>query len=237
MWQEVRRLVGIRDVPTVIVDYERAAFNAVNSVFGQHEVGGCFFHFKAAMWRRLQELGLERRYCEDEGFRGRFCTLGGLAFVPPQYVVAAFEQMRPEFPHEEQAFLAYFEATWIVERRVRIRKNPMFPLDMWSVHARFLHHQALITNACENWHRVWRHEVHHGCTHPGMEEFLKGLTRAHTVCLNHAGSVAAAGMPRELPRETAQRLHKVQQCVHDFYASGEALRLAREAGKTWKHIG
>ena len=76
------------------------------------------FQFKAVGWRRMQKLWLERRYRADGDFRGRPCTLRGLAFVLAQYVVAAFELARQEFPQEEQASVACLGATWGRERRI-----------------------------------------------------------------------------------------------------------------------
>ena len=47
---------------SIMIDFERAAFNALTQNFPNAEIQGCFFHFGQAIWRHIQALGLQQRY-------------------------------------------------------------------------------------------------------------------------------------------------------------------------------
>jgi hypothetical protein len=64
---------------TLLTDFEKASFAAAQEQFGL-SLGGCFFHFKQAVHRHLQELGLQEKKCEH-GTHDPQCTSSG-ARVP-----------------------------------------------------------------------------------------------------------------------------------------------------------
>ena len=53
---------------SVITDLEKAAMNAFREVFPEKETSLCFFHFSQAIWRKVQQNGLQLRYGEDADF-------------------------------------------------------------------------------------------------------------------------------------------------------------------------
>ncbi|KAF0722630.1 MULE domain-containing protein [Aphis craccivora] len=53
---------------TIMVDFEKAAMNAINYEFPETEVKGCFFHFSQCIWRQIQDAGLQTRYKDDVTF-------------------------------------------------------------------------------------------------------------------------------------------------------------------------
>ena len=74
------------DHPTILLDFEKAAFNAWAECVGDYNLGGCFFHFKQCLHKRVQELGLQAKYCTNVDFRIRVSSLGALAFLPVHQV-------------------------------------------------------------------------------------------------------------------------------------------------------
>jgi len=48
-----------------MIDYKRAALNAIEAEFNGTEVKGCFFHMSKCIWRHVQELGLQTTYQND----------------------------------------------------------------------------------------------------------------------------------------------------------------------------
>ena len=155
-WNFVFEFVGHRHVPpTILLDFERAAFNAVCKQVGNEGVAGCWFHFRQAVHRNLQILGFTTKYAEDGGFRLRVHKLAGLAFLPELDVPLASDVLCGEFMPDEQPLVAYFQATWVgvKHRRGAGRKAPKFPVQLWNVHGRVMEDQMLTTNAAETWHR------------------------------------------------------------------------------------
>ena len=50
---------------SVLVDYERAAVNALQNAFPQTNVKGCFFHLSQNIYRKVQSNGLQEQYASD----------------------------------------------------------------------------------------------------------------------------------------------------------------------------
>jgi hypothetical protein len=48
----------------ILTDFEKAAMNAVSTIFPDARLHGCRFHLGQSWWRRIQELGLSEVYKE-----------------------------------------------------------------------------------------------------------------------------------------------------------------------------
>lgn len=160
---------------TIMTDFELAAINCFRTEFPQASQRGCFFHHNQCIWRRVQALGLQQRYQDDEVFALQVRMLPALAFVPPDDVIRAFTILTDGnyLPGELDQVVSYFESTWIGQRqRGNRRRQPMYPVQLWncydSVRNRKLKNNksyklkdndVLIlelgktNNSCEGWHR------------------------------------------------------------------------------------
>ena len=49
-----------------MVDYEAAIWQALKSVFPDASLKGCVFHFIQAIWKKVQEVGLQTAYNEKK---------------------------------------------------------------------------------------------------------------------------------------------------------------------------
>ena len=79
---------------TFLVDFEQGAINTFREVWPMTYIKACFFHLSQSVYRKVQEVGLQNRYLNDTDF-GLICRmLPYLAYLPPQYVVTAFEQLK-----------------------------------------------------------------------------------------------------------------------------------------------
>ncbi|XP_060882085.1 uncharacterized protein LOC132953747 [Metopolophium dirhodum] len=114
---------------SIMVDFEKAAINAIQSVFTNTSVRGCFFHLSQSIWRRLQNLGFQKRYMEDSEFALQIRMMAALSFVPEQDVENAWnELLDSEFYSLNEEILTpltnYFEDTWIGRLDRRNRRKP-----------------------------------------------------------------------------------------------------------------
>jgi len=68
LYQVLRGLRQVLPSPPVVaafmVDFEAAVWNAVRIEFPDATIKGCTFHFSQAIWRKVQDIGLQRAYCE-----------------------------------------------------------------------------------------------------------------------------------------------------------------------------
>ncbi|XP_025191560.1 uncharacterized protein LOC112591837 [Melanaphis sacchari] len=141
---------------SIMVDFEKAAINAIQSVFTNTSVRGCFFHLSQSVWRRLQNLVFQRRYIEDSEFALQVRMMAALSFVPEEDVENAWnELLDSELLNEEilTPLPNYFEDTWIgrLDRRKR-RKPALFPVSLWNCFKYIFENIPRTNNSVEGWH-------------------------------------------------------------------------------------
>jgi len=51
-------------IAAFMVDFESAVWQALVAEFPDATVKGCTFHFMQSIWRKVQELGLQKSYME-----------------------------------------------------------------------------------------------------------------------------------------------------------------------------
>ena len=61
---------------------------------------GCHFHLAQSIYRRVQMSGLSSRYGNDENFSLLIRHIPALAFLPPDDISAAFNQLKNNIPVE-----------------------------------------------------------------------------------------------------------------------------------------
>ncbi|KAL4119802.1 hypothetical protein QTP88_012569 [Uroleucon formosanum] len=116
--------------PSIMIDYERAVLNAIETEFCDTEVKACFFHMSQCIWRHVQELGLQTTYRNDPEFSLRIRMLPALAFIPEADVIKCYNALLATSCYTDNEdllapLLDYFENTWVgkLDRRGK-RKTP-----------------------------------------------------------------------------------------------------------------
>ena len=63
----IKEKVGdVSELATIVHDFEQAVFTATSTVFGNSvQQRGCRYHFNAAIWRKLGELGLQSLFHKE----------------------------------------------------------------------------------------------------------------------------------------------------------------------------
>ena len=174
MFTELKNISPRNLNPTsVLTDFEMAAIQATRSAFPTSHNSARFFHLSQNIYRKIQQSGLQHRYEEDADFALQCKMIPALAFVPPQDVSDAFEELSDYLHDALQPVMDYFEDNYI-ERpgRRRIRRNPTFPIELWNVNNR---DNARTTNAVEAWHRGVQSLL--GEIHPTIWKLINGLIR------------------------------------------------------------
>ena len=146
------------DPNTIMVDYEKAAINALSTTFPCTEIQGCYFHFGQAIWRHIQALGLQQRYKNEEEFSICMKQFRALAFLPIEDVILIYEEyvnsLCDELIDYLSDFLLYFEKTWVgIEHHGR-RRRPLYPIALWNVRDRVERVLPRTNNSVEGWHRA-----------------------------------------------------------------------------------
>ena len=100
--------------------------------------------------------------------------LPSLAYLPPQYVVTAFEQLKSQFPTEALPLYSDFENTYVGKKdQLGYCDLPLFPIPMWNNFNLVAYGLPTTTNAVEAWHRTFSVTV--ACHHPTFHKFCESL--------------------------------------------------------------
>ena len=167
---------------SVLVDYERAAVNALQNAFPQTNVKGCFFHLSQNIYRKVQSNGLQEQYGSDADVNLHIRMIAALAFVKEDEVEDAFETLQDNITPEVVPILDYFEDVYIGRVRRCRRRTPTFPKSMWNMYARVHEELPRTNNAVEGWHRGFATNL--GAYHPNFWRYLDILKREQ--CLSKA---------------------------------------------------
>ena len=83
-------------------------------VFDGLELKGCLFHWTQAVWRKVQELGLQVAYTKDNDTFAYVRKLMALPFLPAHDITVAFYGLKAKAATEPIPHLVcYIEQTWI----------------------------------------------------------------------------------------------------------------------------
>lgn len=129
-------------VKSITTDFEAAIWQAVKRTLPEVTMKGCNFHFTQAVWRKLQEVGLQNAFYKKETTY-KFCkTLMALAYLPAAHIRAQFEDLVQLCPAEGKIreLVDYIERQWM--------DNAVFPVESWSVFMR----PVRTNNDVEGWH-------------------------------------------------------------------------------------
>lgn len=124
---------------TILSDFEKGSFNAIKCAFPDTDVGGCFFHFCQANYRKIVDLGFKVWYLNDNEFCLKIRCFSALAFLPIGDVPTGFEEFS-EFDETPEEFLSYSEVNYIGVMRGRGGNRrgatPLFPISIWNMNLR-----------------------------------------------------------------------------------------------------
>uniref|UniRef100_A0A915D870 MULE transposase domain-containing protein n=1 Tax=Ditylenchus dipsaci TaxID=166011 RepID=A0A915D870_9BILA len=96
-----------------------AVISALEVVFPESEVWGCFFHLVQNMIKKLNSAGLKGRYETEPDFAVKCRMITAMAFVKPEDVMPVFAELEELLPEELDPILDWFQKYYIgfVNRR------------------------------------------------------------------------------------------------------------------------
>lgn len=192
------------------LDFETAALNAIREVFPQAERKGCNFHFSQCLWRKIQELGLQKFY-KVPGVKTTVRSIGAIAFVPEDNIDDAWLLVNAESPGEGsdgyealEAFKEYFIVNWLENTTVHPRR-------LWNHYRNF---EVRTTNHLEAWHRALNRVV--GRAHVNIFELIKHLKVQEAQHSDQMMLLRAGQAPPRQRRQDRERNRRLRGFVDDY---------------------
>jgi hypothetical protein len=190
---------------------------------------GCHFHLGQNIWRRLQADGLQRRYIADADFASRVKCLTALAFVPPDQVAAAYEELIGSNDFREMdPLLDYFEDNYIGRPRRGRRAAPRFPIPLWNQYHRVFDDLPRSNNTLEGWHQAFNHSV--GIAHPSTARLAQKLQKEQHL---HAvkNRQYEMGLPPPKKRKKYQQINEALRTMVADFANRDIVQFLFDVGR------
>ena len=175
---------------TVLMDFERAAQNAIRSVCHGIIIKGCFFHYAQCIWRKVQMTGLQIPYRDNEDIRKLARRAAALPLVPEHQVEDAWfhclqDLDDTDLPVDTTPFTDYIITQWIErDHTVWNHINTEGPRT---------------TNHIEAWHGKVKKKVQH--CHPNIYTIIQAFKDIQASNEIHRLQLQAEGIQRPRPRK------------------------------------
>ncbi len=164
--------------PKIFVhDFEKAALNAIKSVFPEVQIHGCYFHFAQNLWKNMQNKNLSKKYLNNSITRLSFKKLKALCFLPTTEVIQAFKLIEKSSAPDFQPMIGYFEKWYIGKPKSNcpgVRLVPSYPITTWNCYQRVLNDEQRTNNSLESWHQQFEQAFgKHPTLHKLIEQFRR----------------------------------------------------------------
>lgn len=209
------------DPEVAVTDFERAAINAIGTVFPDCRRQGCFFHLTQNFYKRIQSSGASGVYANDNKIFMTFKRIEALAFVPLEFVEKAFQLVTENAPPAMEEFIRYVEENYVLGKiRKRksdgtvLRSSPTFHPELWNVNICVLNHQPRTTNRLEGWHNRWKTVSQEA----GFYQIIESLQKEQKVTEGEIMNVLQGiPVPKRNPREI-EKDNRLYTLVSNFSA-------------------
>lgn len=141
-------------------DYEAAAMNAIEIVFPQCIIKGCFYHYAKALWRKAKSLKITKAQSNK-----RIVALStALPFLPYHLIMDGWSYILEDISEDlgMRNFKYYMERQWL---------HDIGFIKKWSIHGEL--HRT--TNCLEGWHKKLNDQI--GKRGPNLMTLLTTLQR------------------------------------------------------------
>ena len=151
----------------IIVDFEKAIHNAIDTVWPSSTKRGCNFHFNKDVFRNLKKSDCYSEYLiQGSEIRKLVSMCTDIAFIPESDVDQAWSFIRPLIPVDMENFRDFFERTWIGTSST----PPIFSHDMWNQYDATLMLLPRTTNIAKGCNHSFHTLV--ACDHPTIWRLL-----------------------------------------------------------------
>ena len=186
---------------SLLSDFEVAIIQAVHAVFPATSTKGCYFQ---ALHRKIQQLGLQVEYQQNNELRNFVRKVAALAFLPLRYVRLGWTGVKatvPALPRIDE-FVDYIGSTWI---------SGNFPPALWNISEIG---DCRTNHNLEGWHSKLKKVV--GKAHPNVFEIVRTFKLEQAAAEVSVAQLQAGAHPPPKPRAILQKNKKIAELKRRF---------------------
>ena len=167
--------------PNIIIsDFEQSIVRAFQMNFPLAKLRYCIFHYGQSIWRKVQSLGLQTAYRNDDYVKTIIRKILNLVYFAVEKIPVVFKRLKDEvcinhLNEKINELLTYFEVNYVgyYDDEFLCTKPPKYLISSWSAYDRVLEDIPRTTNAVEAWHRT----LNAGCdvAHPNIARLIEVL--------------------------------------------------------------
>lgn len=222
------------DPEVVYMDFEKGAINAVKNMLGQDiKIQGCFYHLAQSVHRKIQMLGLQSEYKQNQQFT-MFCSrINALAFLKADDVINGMQYLKGVTPPSGRELLDYFDSTYVTGTFKRVqnargritlkRVKPMYPPETWNVRDAVLTKEEKTNNQTEGWNNRFKNLVGH--THPGIYPLIEKM--GHETLRDNM-KIGQKAMGLSVKKKKKDKFETMQEKLFNLCTQHEAGQKTRE---------
>ena len=140
LFQVVKKELGTISVTEIVADFEASVWKAITREFPAVRIRGCIFHWTQAVWRNVQQNGLQVPYMKDAATHSYIRRLLALPMLPHEHIAPVFESIRQDTTEALTKLNTYINKYWV--------HSKVFPPKSWSAFYR----TTRTNNDVESWH-------------------------------------------------------------------------------------
>lgn len=167
---------------------------AATDIFGAEiELRGCLFHWNQAVFRKIQDAGLQTAFHINRGVHSYCKLIMALPFLPAEWIEPVFQQLKRAAPTTTlNGLLNYIERQWIC--------STTFPIASWSMFKR----PFRTNNDVEGWH----HKLNVGCRTSGLNMYkLIDVLHTEAIDVEYVRRFVSEKLMLRCQRKIYARLH------------------------------
>ena len=155
----IRSLLPELNPTSSMSDWESAPRNALNIVYPNTLILGCWFHFTQRIWSKVQKFGLVKTFKENNEFASYIRKLMSVPFLPASLIqpTYSFLQLPTNLIASETAKLEriskYFKKRWLTQ--IRPEELSIFDSDFSTNNGAESYHSRLKARIKTNHPRIW----------------------------------------------------------------------------------
>ena len=178
LFAQLKEYCAENEPESITFDFELAAINAASIIFPSSNLNGCFFHLSQSFYRKIQQLGLQKKYGSDASFANKCKMIPAMAFIPLDEVEPVFEELKSHLSDDGfKELLSYFEINYVGVSSPK--QNPKYKTKFWNVTAQVANEVPKTNNYVEGCHNRMKHAT--SCTHPTLGALIHVLKKEHQI--------------------------------------------------------